>query len=166
MRIKSHRKLEGDTAKEFLEQLAADKGAILTDEEYDSVRSSQLQTLARPPRIEWAVAGPGLLCICIGVGLLVAALLTWITAPEDTTMNRLMTGLLLIGLGSYFFFGNLHACRAAFRRPYNGRISEIDGLLRSGLITSPEHEIIKQAIEHECAIKVQSADTKQKDCKA
>jgi hypothetical protein len=57
--MKSHRKLEGDTAKEFLEQLAADKGAILTDEEYDSVRSSQLQTLARPPRIEWAVADRG-----------------------------------------------------------------------------------------------------------
>src|SRR6266568_526287 len=146
--MKSRRKQEGDTAKEFLEQLAADRGTILTDEEYESMRSSQLQTLARPPRVEWAVAGPGLLCILLGVGLLVAALLTWITAAEDTTMNRLMIGLLLVGLGSYFFFGNLHACRAAFRRPFTERISEIDDLLRSGLITAQEHESIRKAIEH------------------
>ena len=139
--------------------LAADQGTILTDEEYESMRSSQLETLARPPRVEWAVAGPGLICILIGVGLLVAALLTWITAPEDTTMNRLMIGLLLLGLGSYFFFGNLHVCRAAYRRPLTERISEIDDLLRSGLISSQEHETIRQAIEHESTFRVQNAET-------
>src|SRR5882724_12519528 len=96
--MKPRRKQESDTAKAFLEQLAADRGSVLADEEYESVRSWQLQTLAKPPRIEWAVATPGLACILVGVGLLVAALLTWITAPEDSSMNRLMIGLLLAGL--------------------------------------------------------------------
>lgn len=139
--------------------LATDRGTILTDEEYGSMRSSQLASLARPPRIEWAVAGPGLVCILIGVGLLVAAFLTWITAPEDTTMNRLLIGLLLVGLGSYFFFGNLHACRAAYRRPFTERLSEIDDLLRSGLITAQEHESIRRTIEHESAFRVQNTTT-------
>ncbi len=133
--MKPRRKQESDIAKEFLEQLAADRGSVLADEEYESVRSWQLQTLAKPPRIEWAVAAPGLACILVGVGLLVAAMLTWITAPEDSSMNRLMIGLLLAGLGSYLFFGNLRACRAATRRPYSERKTEIDDLLRSGLIT-------------------------------
>ncbi len=139
--------------------LAADRGKILSDEEYESMRSSQLESLARPPSVEWAVAGPGLVCILIGVGLLVAALLTWITAPEDTTMNRLMIGLLLVGLGSYFFFGNLHACRAAYRRPFAERLGEVDELLRSGLITAQEHESIRRAIEHESVFRVQNAET-------
>jgi hypothetical protein len=149
--MKSRRKQEGDTAKEFLEQLLADRGTILTDEEYQDIRSWQLQTLAKPPRVEWAAAGPGLLCILIGIGLLVSVLLTWITAPEETTMNRLAMGVILAGLGSHFFFGNLRACRPAFRRPYPERIAEIDELLRSGLITAPEHESIRQAIEQERA---------------
>jgi len=157
--MKSRRKQEADTPKEFLEMLAADRGTVLTDEEYESMRLSQLESLARPPRVEWAVAGPGLVCILIGVGLLVAALLTWITAPEDATMNRLMIGLLLVGLGSYFFFGNLHVCRAAYRRPVTERLSEIDDLLRSGLITAQEHESIRQAIEHESVFRVQNAET-------
>jgi len=157
--MKPRRKQEGDTAKEFLEQLAADRGSVLADEEYESVRSWQLQTLAKPPRIEWAVAAPGLACILVGVGLLVAALLTWITAPEDSTMNRLMIGLLLAGLGSYLFFGNLRACRAATRRPYSERKTEIDDLLRSGLITAQEHETIRQAIDHESVLRVRNAET-------
>lgn len=157
--MKSRRKEDGDSAKEFLEQLAVDKGTILTDEEYEGMRSFQLEMLAKPPRVEWVVAGPGLVCILVGVGLLVAALLTWITAPEDTTMNRLMIGLLLLGLGSYFFFGNLHVCRAAYRRPLPERIGEIDDLLRSGLITAQEHERIRRTIEHETAFRVQNAET-------
>jgi hypothetical protein len=157
--MKSRRKQESDGAKEFLEQLAADRGTILTGEEYESIRSSRLQDLARPPRIEWAVAGPGLVSILIGVGLLVAALLTWITASKDTTMSRLFLGLLLIGLGSYFFFGNLRACRAATQRRRTDRMSEIDDLLHSGLITAQEHETIRQAIENESASRVQNAET-------
>jgi hypothetical protein len=157
--MKSRRKQEADTPKEFLEMLAADRGTVLTDEEYESMRLSQLESLARPARVEWAVAGPGLVCILIGGGLLVAALLTWITAPEDTTMNRLMIGLLLVALGSYFFFGNLHTCRAAYRRPVSERLREIDDLLRSGLITAQEHESIRQMIEHESVFRVQNAET-------
>jgi hypothetical protein len=157
--MKSRRKQEADTPKEFLEMLAADRGAILTDEEYDSLRASQLEALAKPPRVEWSVAGPGLVCILIGLGLLVTALMTWITAPEDTTMNRLMIGLMLLGLGSYFFFGNLHACSTEYRRPFAERVSEIDGLLRLSLITAQEHESIKQAIEHESASRIQNAET-------
>ncbi len=157
--MKPRRKQEADTAKEFLEQLAADRGPVLTDEEYESMRSWQLQTLAKPPRIEWAVAAPGLVCILIGVGMLVAALLTWVKAPEDTTMNRLMIGLLLVGLGSFFFFGNLRACRAVTSRSYAERKTEIDDLLRSSLISTQEHETIRQAIEHEGVPRVQNAET-------
>ena len=157
--MKSNSQLDGDTVKEFLERLAADKGTILTDEEYEDVRSSTLQRLAKPPRIEWVVAGMGILCILIGIGLFVTALLTWVTAAEDTTMKRLMVGLVLIGLGSFFFFGNLQACRAAFRRPFAERISEIDDLLRCGLITAPEHENIRQAIGQEQALRVQNVKT-------
>jgi hypothetical protein len=156
--MKSSRKLKDDTAKEFLTQLAADRG-ILTDEDYQSVRFSQLQDLARPPRVEWAVAGPGLACLLVGVGFLVAALLTWTATPEDSTMSRLTFGLLLIGLGSLFFFGNLRACRRTARRPYAERLNEIDDLLRSGLITAQEHETIRQAIEHETTVRVQNAKT-------
>lgn len=156
--MKPCRKQEADTAKEFLTQLAADKGPLLADEEYESMRSWQLQTLAKPPRIEWAVAAPGLVCILVGVGLFVAALLTWVTAPEDTTMDRLMIGLLLAGLGSYFFFGNLRACRALTSRPYSERRTEIDDLLRAGLITAQEHATISQAIEHESVLRVQHAE--------
>jgi len=147
--MKQRCKQEGDTAKEFLEQLAADRGTILTDEEYESVRSWRLETLAKPPRIEWEIAGPGLACVIVGIGLLVAALVTWITATDDTTMNLLMIGVLLVGLGSYFFLGNLLVCRGATRRPCSERKDEVDDLLRSGLITSQEHETIRQAIERE-----------------
>jgi hypothetical protein len=147
--MKTRHKQEGDTTKEFLEQLAADKGTVLTDEEYVSIRSGQIQTLAKPPRIEWAIAAPGLACVLVGGGLFVAALLNWTTAPENSTMNRLMIGLLLVGLGSYFFFGNLRACRAVASRSNAERRTEIDDLLRSGLITAPEHETIKQAIDRD-----------------
>ena len=150
--MKSTRKKEDDTAKEFLKQLAADRGTILTDEEYESIRLSQLQDLARPPRIEWAVAAPGLACILVGVGFLVAALPTRI-------MSRLVFGLFLVGLGSLFFFGVLLACRSAARRPYTERMTEIGDLLRSGLITAQEHETIRQAIEHQNPVRVQNAET-------
>jgi hypothetical protein len=150
--MKSRRKQETDTAKRFLQQLAVDRGTILTDEEYENARSSQLQDLARSPRVQWAVAGPGIVCMLVGMGLSVAALLPWITGAEDATIGHLMLGLLLVGFGSYFFFGNLHACRAATRRPYTERISELDDLLRSGLITAREHEGIKHTIEHETAL--------------
>jgi hypothetical protein len=115
--------------------------------------------LARPPRIEWAVAAPGLVSILIGVGLLVAALVSWVTAPENTTMSRLMMGLVLAGLGSFFFFGNLRACRVALRRSCAERHVEINDLLRSGLITAQEHETIRHAIEHESTSRVQNAET-------
>jgi hypothetical protein len=157
--VKSTRKKDGDTAKEFLNQLAADRGTILPDEDYESIRLSRLQDLARPPRVEWAVAAPGLACILVGVGFLVAALLTWTAAPENSAMSRLVFGLLLVGLGSLFFFGNLRACRTAARRSYTERMSEIDDLLRSGLITAQEHGTIRQAIEHESIVRVQNAET-------
>ena len=157
--MKPRGKQEGDTAKEFLEQLAADKGSVLTDEEYESVRSWQLQNLAKPPRVEWAIAAPGLVGMLVGVGLLIAAMVTWVTAPEDTTMNRLMIGLLLVGLGSYFFFGNLRACRAVTSRSYAERKTEIDDLLRAGLITAQEHETTRKAIDRESVFRVQNAET-------
>lgn len=157
--MKSRGKQEAETTREFLEQLAKDRGPILTDDEYENVRSSVLRSLANPPRVEWAVAAPGLISILIGIGLLVAVLLTWITAPEDTTMSRLIVGLLFVGLGSYFFFGNLLACRASVRRSYGERITEINDLFQSGLISKQEHETIRQAIEHKGALRVQNAKT-------
>ncbi len=145
--MKSTRKMEDDTAKEFLRQLAAERGKILTDEDFESIRLTRLEDLARPPRIEWAVSGPGLACILVGIGLVVAALLT-------RNVSLLLFGPTLVGFGSYLFFGNLRACRTAMRRPCTERLGEIDDLLRSGLITAKEHETIKQAIEHESTVRV------------
>jgi hypothetical protein len=157
--MKSTRKHNGDTAKEFLEQLAADRGTILNDQDYESIRLVRLQDLARPPRVEWAVAAPGLACILLGVGVLVAALFTGTAASAERSLGSMVFGLLLVGLGSLFFFGNLRACSAATRRPYAERMSEIDDLLRSGLITTQEHETIRQAIDHESTVRVKKAET-------
>jgi hypothetical protein len=156
--MKPRRKQEAGTAKDFLRQLAEDKGPVLTEQEYESVRSWQLRTLAKPPRIEWAIAAPGL-AFLVGVGFLVTALLTWITTPEDSTMNRLMMGVLLAGVGSYFFFGNFRICGAGARRSHSERKAEIDDLLRSGLITSQEHETIRQAIHHKSVFRSQNEES-------
>jgi hypothetical protein len=145
--MKPSRKQQARRAEGFLRELEASKGTVLTDEEYEGARARQLQTLAKPPRIEWVVAGPGLVGILVGIGFLVAAWVTWVAAPGDSTRNRLMIGLVLVGLGSLFFIGNLLACRTATRRPCAERKAEIDDLLRSGLITTQEHETVKHAIE-------------------
>jgi hypothetical protein len=140
---------EENAAKPFLERLAADRGTLITDEEYLGWRSYVLQTLARPPHIEPAVAIPWLICALVGVCLLVLGFIKWLSAPEETTMDRWAFGVLLAGLGLYFFVRNIRACRSAVNRPAAERAAEADELLRAGLITSDEHATIKQAIEND-----------------
>ena len=138
---------ECDTVKGFLEQLAADRGTLLTEEEYQSLRSSQLRDLEKPSRSGWLVAAPGLAFLLIGIGIVIAILARWNSASADAAVGQLMLGILLTVLGSCFSFGYIRGAIAEARRTYPERVTEVDELLRSGLITAKEHETIRRSIE-------------------
>src|SRR5437899_2702456 len=102
--MKPNKREDCDTLKQFLEQLAADRGVVITDEEYESLRSSELQSLAKPQRMGWIVVIPGLVFLLIGIGFSVSALVSLASVLEEAALIRLMFGIFLAGLGSYFFF--------------------------------------------------------------
>ncbi len=143
-------KKECDTVKGFLEQLAADRGTVFTEKEYKDLRSSQLRELAKSQWRGWLiVAVPGLVFFLIGVAIVIVILARWSSASADADLGQLGLGILLTVLGGYCFFRYLRVCIADARRPYSERVTEVDDLLRSGLITAKEHETIRRAIERE-----------------
>lgn len=145
MTLRTNR-LPPESAKDFLETLEADRHELLTEAEYQDWRSWQLQALAHPPSVEWAVFIPALMAFIGGLIGILIGFDRWQYDIESGGMCVLI-GLGIGGWGAYVGFGNLQMCRSIRKKSRLERLAEVEEIFTSQLITPEEHEQIKAAIE-------------------
>jgi hypothetical protein len=142
--------LPNPSTKDFLIELSADRGAVLTDEEYNDVRSWILRSLAEPPQLSRSMVAITTGLILLGLAFATPNAIKLITSNDVESAGLwLIIGLSWCVLGAWLLVGTLSEYRTATRRTTAERITEIDDLLRHHLLSSEEHRSIKHSIQEQ-----------------
>ncbi|HUS36658.1 MAG TPA: hypothetical protein VM680_15010, partial [Verrucomicrobiae bacterium] len=142
--------LPNPSTKDYLIELAADRGAVLTDEEYQDVRSSILRSLAAPPHLSKFAVATTTVLILVGLAFVTPNAIKLITSNDVESAGLwLMIGVASCVLGAVLLMGTFSEYRTATRRTTAERIFEIDDLLRDHLLSPEEHRSIKHSIQEQ-----------------
>jgi hypothetical protein len=136
---------DADNPQVLLQSLAAERGRMLTEAEYQQMRQSILDELARGPRYRpFTVFTFGVVSVlllgatALGVGL-------W---RNDTPGGVVLALAAAACLAVWFFVGwrISQSVRAELRRPLADRLTELDQLRAARLVSEAEFESIRAAI--------------------
>ena len=106
MRRQQTRIHNADSPKEFLQMLQSNRGTWVTDQEAAEWRTSVLESLAYPPKLELPVALAWLSIAITGAVILAIAVVRWMDEKLESAVNFLGAGILLMVVGVYFFISN------------------------------------------------------------
>jgi len=137
--------VEDDSPSTVLRWLEVERGSILTEREYQEMRETVIEELARGPHcrlsilITFGVVGLLLLVVTI-IGLAIAVR----RVVPDYTLG--LVGLCALGAWAYALRSYVQAVRTHSRRSLGERLAELEGLHRENLITQAEFDRIYAAV--------------------
>ena len=137
---------DSDSAREFLESLARDRGTkLLPEQDYQEMRRAILDELARGPHLRTATLFTFGVVGLLLFGLLLVGLAMWTQGgPADWLLTVSSGGCLIICV--WFLQRYIVGIREQSRMSVQERLTEVEELRRHQLISQSEYEEIYAAI--------------------